>query len=108
MSQWRSCVKDLVLDDVIIIRLECSPTFLVIKPREWIVELSQCGPMQIFIITTLCEVSRGGKRLRWVKALEACFFEWVVANDFIELAVAIVGTIEGLEWDQFERVRQKC
>ncbi len=64
--------------------------------------------MEIFIITTLHEVSRGGKRLRRVKALEACFFEWVVANDFIELAIAIVGAIKGLEWDQFERLRQKC
>ncbi len=55
--------------------------------------------MEIFIITMLREVSRGGKRLRWVKALEACFFEWVVTNDFIELAVAIVDAIEGLEWE---------
>ncbi len=89
----------MVLDDVIIIQLECLPTFLVVEPREWIVELGQCGPMELFIIATLREVSRGGKRLRRVKALEACFFEWVVADDFIELAVAIVGTIEGLEWD---------
>jgi hypothetical protein len=54
-------------------------------------------PMEIFIITRLREVSRGGERLRWVKALEACFFEWVVADDFIKLAVAIVGAIEGSE-----------
>jgi hypothetical protein len=98
----------LVLDDVIIFQLKCSPTFLVIEPREWIVELGQCGPIEIFIITTLRKVSRGGKRLRQVKALEACFFEWVVADDVVELAVAIVGAIEGLEWDKFERVRQKC
>jgi hypothetical protein len=98
----------MVLDDVIIIRLECLPTFLVVKPREWIVELGQCGPMEIFIITTLRKVSRGSKRLRQVKALDACFFEWVVANDFIELDVVIVGAIKGLEGDQFERVRQKC
>ncbi len=84
---------------MIIIQLECLPTFLIVKPREWIVELGQCGPMEIFIIATLCEVSRGGERLRWVKALEACFFEWVVADDFIEFAVAIVGAIERLEWD---------
>ncbi len=84
---------------MIIIRLECLPTFLVVEPREWIVELGQCGPKEIFIIATLCVMSRGSKRLRWVKALEACFFEWVVANDFIELAIAIVGAIEGLEWD---------
>jgi hypothetical protein len=63
--------------------------------------------MKIFITTTLREVSRGGKRLRRVKALEACFFEWVVTNDFIELAIAIVGAIKRLKWDQFERVRQK-
>ena len=84
---------------MIIIRLKCLPTFLVIKPREWIVELGQCGPMEIFIITTLHEVSRGDERLRRVKALEACFSEWVVVNDFIELAVAIVGAIKVLEWD---------
>ncbi len=64
--------------------------------------------MEIFIITTLRKVSRGGERLRQVKALEACFFEWVVTNDFIELAVVIVSAIKGLEWDQFKRVRQKC
>jgi hypothetical protein len=84
---------------MIIIRLKCLLMFLVVKTREWIVKLGQCGPMEIFIITTLRKVSRGGERLRQVKALEACFFEWVVADDFIELALAIVGAIEGLEWD---------
>jgi hypothetical protein len=84
---------------MIIIRLECLPTFLVVDPREWIVELGQCGLMEIFIIATLHEVSRGSEMLRRFKALEACFFEWLVPNDLIELAVAIVGTIKGLEWD---------
>jgi hypothetical protein len=45
--------------------------FLIVKLREWIVELSQCGLMEIFIITTLREVSRGSKRLRRVEVLEA-------------------------------------
>jgi hypothetical protein len=55
--------------------------------------------MEVFVITTLREVSWDSKRLRQGESLEACFFEWVVTNDFIELAIAIVSTVKGLKWD---------
>jgi hypothetical protein len=73
----------LVLDDVIVVQIEHYPTFFIVKPREWIVELGQCGPMEVFVIATLREVSWDSKRLRWGESLEACFFEWVVTNNFI-------------------------
>jgi hypothetical protein len=55
--------------------------------------------MEVFVIATLHEVSWDSKRPRWGESLEACFFEWMVANDFIELAIVIVSTVKGLERD---------
>jgi hypothetical protein len=63
-----SRVEDVVLNDVIVIRFQCEPTFLVVEPREWIVELGQCGPVEILKIAVLRKMTRDREGLRWVKA----------------------------------------
>ncbi len=94
----------MVLNDVIVIRFQCEPTFLVVKPREWIVELGQCGPVEILKIAVLRKMTRDCKGLRWVEAFQACFLERGGPEDLVELAVAIVRAIKGLEWYHFEGV----
>ena len=54
----------------------------------------------------LHKMTRDRKGLRWVKAFQACFLEWGGPNDLVELAVAIVRTVKGLEWYHFEGVGQ--
>ncbi len=99
-------VVPVVLNDVIVIRFQCKPMFLVIKPREWIIELGQCGPVEILKIAMLHKMTRDCKGLRWVEAFQACFLERGGPNDLVDLAVAIVCTVEGLEWYHFEGVGQ--
>ncbi len=101
-----SHVEDVVLNDVIVIHSQCEPTFLVVEPREWIVELGQCGTVEILKIAVLCKMTRDCKGLRWVKAIQACFLEQGGPDDLGELAVAIVRTVKGLEWYHFEVVGQ--
>ncbi len=60
--------------------------------------------MEILKIAVLHKMTRGHKGLRWVEAFQAYFLEWGGPNDVVELAVAIVRTVEGLEWYHFEGV----
>ncbi len=101
---WRPRVKNLILDDMIVVRIEYDPLFVIVEPGEWIVELGQCGPMKVLEIAELREMSRDSERLRWVESLKACLLEWMVTNDFVQLAIAIVSAVEGLKWNEFQWV----
>jgi hypothetical protein len=64
-----------VLNDLIIIRFQCKPIFLIVKPGEWSIELGQCGPVEILKIAMLHKMTRDREGLKWVEAFQACFLE---------------------------------
>ncbi len=53
--------------------------------------------MEVFIIAALSEASRNSEGGWWGEAFESRLLEWVLADDLIQLAVAIVGAVDGLK-----------
>ncbi len=71
-------------------------------PREWVkvvVELSQGGPLKVVMIAEVDKILGSTEGGRWLEYFKASLLEWVGSNGFIELPVAIIGTINRFEWD---------
>ncbi len=59
------------------------------------------------MIANFDEVLRCTEGGRWLESFEADLLEWIGSNGFIELPIAIVGTVDWLEWNQLGWVRCK-
>jgi hypothetical protein len=55
----------------------------------------------------LGEVDGNRKRLRWFESIDAGFLVWGVAEPLVELAVTVIGLVQGLKWYKLRGIRCK-
>ena len=97
----------LVLNDVV---AKVSGALVVVAPLEivieFIVELGQCGPLEIVVVAATGKMRGNGKGSRGRKTVDTCFLIWHRPEWFVELAVPVVRAVEWFEGNEFRGVRR--
>ncbi len=60
--------------------------------------------MEVLVAAVASKIGRDRKWPQWLEILNPSVFIWCIPKLFVELAVADICAIQGLEWDEFRRV----
>jgi len=66
---------------------------------DFIIELRKAGPMEFGTTSSGSKIGSDFERLQWGESFNTCFLEGMLPNRLVELSIAAVGTIDGMEWN---------
>ncbi len=93
-----------------IVARQGANVFLLVKPwkgTDIVVELSQHGEMKVPEVTLGEEVAGNFEWLGGRETIDAGFFVRGFANGAVQLAVVIIGCVDGLEGNELRQVQRK-
>ncbi len=93
-----------------IVARQGANAFLLVKPwrgTDIVIEFSQHGEMKVPEVTLGEEVDGNFEWLGGRETIDAGFFIRGFANEAVQLAIAIIGCVDGLEGNELRRVRRK-